>query len=306
MNNCFWFKHDRNLVDDPRLSVAIDLYGCDAYAAYCIVLEKLISTETGEMEYKFLLSISRKYAVKREALEYIIKESGLLSFDEATLIVSSEDIKETIENERLKSEKQKERIAKRWQEKKEVGNTTVMPRYEKEDTTVIPRYNHGNTKQSRAEQSKEEQIRKDTSNDVITREKTDFEKFEILEKKPTNLEAVANTTTFPPTPFPTDVDAEIYRSWLNDWRSNESLKKNVHAESGIIMNDEQIENAIEQFIDLCQSSGEIHKTRKECRRHFTFWVLKKAKELTSKKLTTGEHNLIASQVKLDFSHLRGK
>lgn len=306
MNNCFWFKHDRNLVDDPRLSVAIDLYGCDAYAAYCIVLEKLISTETGEMEYKFLLSISRKYAVKREALEYIIKESGLLSFDEATLIVSSEDIKETIENERLKSEKQKERIAKRWQEKKEVGNTTVMPRYEKEDTTVIPRYNHGNTKQSRAEQSKEEQIRKDTSNDVITREKNDFEKFEILGKNPTNLEAVANTTTFPPTPFPKQVNADNYTTWLNDPIYFESLKRNVKSETGVLLENEQIETAIERFIDYCQSTEEVHQTRKDCRRHFGNWLPKKLKELTSKKLTTGEHNLIASQVKLDFSHLRGK
>ena len=292
-------------MDDPRLSVAIDLYGCDAYAAYCIVLEKLISTETGEMEYKFLLSISRKYAVKSEALEYIIKESGLLSFDESTSIVSSADIKETIENEKVKSQKQKDKIAKRWQEKKEVGNTTVIPRYENEDTTVIPRYNHGNTEQSRAEQSKEEQNRTDTSIDVITRE-NDFEKIEILEEKPTNLEAVANTTAYPPTPFPKQVSADNYNTWLTDQIYFESLKRNVKSETGVLLEDEQIETAIERFIDYCQSTEEVHQTRKDCRRHFGNWLPKKVKELTSKKLTTGEHNLIASQVQLDFSHLRGK
>ena len=305
MNNCFWFKHDRNLVDDPRLSVAIDLHGCDAYAAYCIVLEKLISTETGEMEYKFLLSISRKYAVKLEALEYIIKESGLLSFDESTLIVSSAEIKETIENEKVKSQKQKDKIAKRWQEKKEVSNTTVIPRYENEDTTVLPRYNHGNTEQSKAEQSKEEQNRTDTSYDVITRE-SDFEKVEILETKPTNLKAVPSTTTFPPTPLPKQVNADNYNTWLKDVIYYESLKRNVKSETGVLLDDEQIETAIERFIDYCQSTEEVHQTRKDCRRHFGNWLPKKVKELTLKKLTTGEHNLSASQVRLDFSHLRGK
>ena len=174
-------------------------------------------------------------------------------------------------------------------------------------TQTKPKPNKTKPKPNRIELNGIEQNRiEQTSNkfDVLnTREKNEFEKIEFVENTQTNFEAVTKTTAYPPTPFP---DADLWRSWLNDYKSNEALKLNVYNQTGHHMTDEQIANGVEMFITHCQSVEENHQTRKECRKHFGYWVIKNAKELTKKQLTTGEHNLIAIATELDFSHLRGK
>lgn len=321
-----WFRHDIGLIDINELNEAIDKYGFAAYGMYCFVLEQL--TKAGEpVKLQAIVSNARKYNAAKDELMDICINYGLFEFDEETQTISCDWL-----NESLEEQKRKSKIA--IENGKRGGRPPLKPTANPKETQQEPNRNPVETqsvifanptgtrsepsskpnetelKPNRIELNRIEQNRIESkgieSDSEITREKNDFEKFEILEKKPTNLEAVANTTTFPPTPFPKVVNADNYTNWLNDPIYFESLKRNVKSETGVLLENEQIETAIERFIDYCQSTEEIHQTRKDCRRHFGNWLPKKVKELTSKKLTTGEHNLIASQVKLDFSHLRGK
>lgn len=300
-----WFKFETSLKDDIKLSRAIDEYGIAALGAYTVIISILTEAENEPVFLKDLEFFSKKYSINRKLLHSILFDFSLFfieKVDEKNKKIRCFWLEESLEKQKAKALILRENGTKggRPKENQKV-NQTETKRLTKDEP------NEKTKSEPNRIRNRIDNTSLDKSTDVlVTREKNALEAVKILEEKPANLEAVANTTTYPPTPFPTDVDADLYRSWLNDWKSNESLKKNVRSESGIIMTDEQIENAIEQFIELCQSSGEIHQNRKDCRRHFTFWVLKKAKELTSKKLTTGEHNLIASEIKLDFSHLRGK
>ena len=315
-----WYRHEIGLIDTSELNEAIDKYGFSAYGMYCFVLEQLAKSQE-PVKLQSIVSNARKYNGSKEELADICVNYGLFEFDKETQTVSCAWLNEVLEEQRRKA-----KIAS--DNGKRGGRPPSKPTSNQTETQSKPNGNPVETqsvffanpvetqsepsskpnetqlKPNRIELNRIEQNGIELSDN--TREKNEFETVEILEEKPTNLEAVAKTTTYPPTPFPKQVNSDNYTAWLTDPIYFESLKRNVKSETGVLLTDEQIETAIERFIDYCQSTEEVHQTRKDCRRHFGNWIPKKVKELTSKKLTTGEHNLLAAVQRVDLSHLEGK
>lgn len=301
-----WFKFDTCLKDDIKLSRAIDEHGIAALGAYTVIISILTEAENEPVFLKDLEFFSKKYSINRKLLHSILFDFSLFfieKVDEKNQKIRCFWLEESLEKQKAKALILRENGAKggRPKENQKV-NQTETKRLTKDEPNEKTK-SEPNRIRNRI---RIDNTSLDKSTDVLIARESDFEKIEIVEAKPTNLEAVTNTTTFPPTPLPKQVNAANYTMWLTDSIYYESLKRNVKSETGVLLEDEQIETAIERFIDYCQSTEEVHQTRKDCRRHFGNWLPKKVKELTSKKLTTGEHNLIASQVRLDFSHLRGK
>lgn len=303
-----WYRHEIGLIDTSELNEAIDKYGFAAYGMYCFVLEQLTKAQE-PVKLQSITSNARKYNGSKEELTDICTNYGLFEFDKETQTISCAWLNELLEEQRRKAKiandngKRGGRPPSKPTENPIETQSVFFTNPTETQSEPSSKPNKTELKPNRIEENRIEQNGIELIDN--TRE-NDFEKIEILETKPTNLEAVTNTTTYPPTPLPKQVNADNYNNWLIDPIYYESLKRNVKSETGVLLEDDQIETAIERFIDYCQSTEEVHQTRKDCRRHFGNWLPKKVKELTSKKLTTGEHNLIASQVRLDFSHLRGK
>ena len=301
-----WFKFETCLKDDIKLSRAIDEHGIAALGAYTVIISILTEAENEPVFVKDLEFLCKKYSISKKLLHSILFDFSLFfieKVDEKNQKIRCFWLEESLEKQKAKALIFRENGAKggRPKENQKV-NQTETKRLTKDEPNEKTK-SEPNRIRNRI---RIDNTSLDKSTDVLVTRETDFEKVEILETKPTNLEATANTTTYPPTPLPKQVNSDNYTTWLKDPIYYESLKRNVKSETGVLLEDDQIETAIERFIDYCQSPEEVHQTRKDCRRHFGNWLPKKVKELTSKKLTTGEHNLIASQVQLDFSHLRGK
>jgi hypothetical protein len=164
--DAFYFPHDSNAKDDPKLTLVIDHLGLEGYGIYFVLIEVL--RDQNEYKYPILLlpSLARKYATTHEKIKAVVYNYQLFEVDEI-YFKSLSLIERMIPLEKNRQQR-KDAIAARWNKQKSIlpnydRNTTVSQPNNETSTTVI---------QSRVEERREEENRKEKSKvENITPEK---------------------------------------------------------------------------------------------------------------------------------------
>jgi len=169
-----WFRHEAGLVDSLAITEAIDENGIAAYAAYCIILERLTLEPEKAATLKSLLSLSRKYGIKRQVINNVVLNYNLFHYDKETDMVFCAELNESLE--------QQERISERYRDNGRKGGkppkeTKTEPNDNQTETKHEPNDNQNETKHepNRIELNRIEENRIDTntlvvqqSNDTLT------------------------------------------------------------------------------------------------------------------------------------------
>ena len=223
-----WFKFETCLKDDIKLSRAIDEHGIAALGAYTVIISILTEAENEPVFVKDLEFFSKKYSINRKLLHSILFDFSLFfieKVDEKNQKIRCFWLEESLEKQKAKALILRENGAKggRPKENQKV-NQTETKRLTKDEPNEKTK-SEPNRIRNRI---RIDNTSLDKSTDVLVTRENDFEKIEILEAKPTNLEAVTKTTTYPPTPFPKQVNAGNYNTWLKDPIYFEIARKRIN------------------------------------------------------------------------------
>ena len=182
-----WFRHEAGLVDSLAITEAIDENGIAAYAAYCIILERLTLEPEKAATLKSLLSLSRKYGIDRQVINNVVLNYNLFHYDKETDMVFCAELNESLE--------QQERISERYRDNGRKGGkppkeTKEEPNLNQTETKTEPNDNQNVTKPepnrielNRIEENRTEQsIKHSIDLNLSQEEKKEKEKKEVPSK----------------------------------------------------------------------------------------------------------------------------
>lgn len=91
--SAFWFKHDSNAKDDPKVSLLIDQLGLEGYGAFWMLLETLREQPGYIYPVKLLPTLARKYMITTEKLKTVVYNYALFTVKEDNIFYSEGLIK---------------------------------------------------------------------------------------------------------------------------------------------------------------------------------------------------------------------
>ena len=146
--DAFWFPHDSNAKDDPKISSVIDQLGLEGYGIYWIFVETLRDQPGYRYPLALIPVLARKYNSTAEKCRVVVGNYGLFVIDEGEFFLSPSLCR---------------RMGK-WDEKCELQRLKGLKSGENrrlqalKRTTVQPQFDHGSTAVE-LEQSKQQQTR---------------------------------------------------------------------------------------------------------------------------------------------------
>jgi hypothetical protein len=155
--DAYYFPHDSNAKDDPKLTLVIDQLGLEGYGIFFILIELLREQPEYKYPLQLLPSLARKYATTHEKIKTVVYNYNLFEIDEV-YFKSLSLIRRMIPLEKNR-EQRKEAVNARWE--KERQRKLSIQQNNDIDTTVSQPNNGTNTTviQSKVEESREEEIR---------------------------------------------------------------------------------------------------------------------------------------------------
>jgi uncharacterized phage protein (TIGR02220 family) len=82
IKDAFWFKHDSNAKDDPKITLLIDQLGIQGYGIYWVLIETLRDQPTYSYPLNLISSIARKYNAEADVVKAVIDNYGLFETDD--------------------------------------------------------------------------------------------------------------------------------------------------------------------------------------------------------------------------------
>ena len=90
MSENYWFSHDFNAKDDPKIMLLIDELGMEGYGIYWVLIETLRGCP--EVQYRYPLrlipSLARKYATTSPKVETVVRNYGLFIIENGEFFLS--------------------------------------------------------------------------------------------------------------------------------------------------------------------------------------------------------------------------
>lgn len=90
MSENYWFSHDFNAKDDPKIMLLIDELGMEGYGIYWVLIETLRGCPEAQYRYPLRLipSLARKYATTTPKVETVIRNYGLFIIENEEFFLS--------------------------------------------------------------------------------------------------------------------------------------------------------------------------------------------------------------------------
>lgn len=173
----YYFSHDCNAQDDPKIMALTDDLKMEGYGAYWSLIEKLRQDENYKLPLSVISSFSKRWRINKDKLDAIITSYGLFSCDEN--LFWSESL---IRRMSLRSEKGKKGAEARW------GIANAMPKNANASPSNALKESKGNESKGNEKKVKERKEDKPpAATKILFRDSTffDLEKFktEFVETK---------------------------------------------------------------------------------------------------------------------------
>ena len=90
MSENYWFSHDFNAKDDPKIMLLIDELGMEGYGIYWVLIETLRGCPEAQYRYPLRLipSLARKYATTSPKVETVVRNYGLFIIENGEFFLS--------------------------------------------------------------------------------------------------------------------------------------------------------------------------------------------------------------------------
>lgn len=90
MSENYWFSHDFNAKDDPKIMLLVDELGMEGYGIYWVLIETLRGCPEARYRYPLRLipSLARKYATTTPKVETVIRNYGLFVIENKKFFLS--------------------------------------------------------------------------------------------------------------------------------------------------------------------------------------------------------------------------
>jgi len=90
MSENYWFMHDFNAKDDPKIMLLIDELGMEGYGIYWVLIETLRGCPEAQYRYPLRLipSLARKYATTSPKVETVVRNYGLFIIENEEFFLS--------------------------------------------------------------------------------------------------------------------------------------------------------------------------------------------------------------------------
>jgi hypothetical protein len=107
--DAYYFSHDCNAQEDPKIMVLIDKYKMTGYGVYWALIEKLRQEADYKLPLTIIPSLAKRFKVKTDILNDIVRSFGLFSYDENMFYSES-----LIRRMSLRAEKARNSANARW------------------------------------------------------------------------------------------------------------------------------------------------------------------------------------------------
>lgn len=149
MKETFYFQHDYNARHDPKLLNIRAKYGLAGIGAFWCLIETLYE-QGGKVSVKNIVGITNDLQAESEMIESIINDFDLFQVNGE--FIQSNSVTKRIEERKSKSESQKAKVQKRWnnsknQDNNKFGTNSVLPN----KNSVLP----NNTNKGKEKKEKE-------------------------------------------------------------------------------------------------------------------------------------------------------
>ncbi len=154
--DAFYFPHDSNAKDDPKVVMMIEQIGLESYGIFWVLVEILRDQPDFKYPVALIPAVARRYNTTSEKVKAVIMNYGLFQTDDDEFFFS-----QSLNNRMIPLMKKKEQgrlaVQKRWDKQRQLsgnkdGNTDVLPTYNGTNTDLIPK---------RREEKRREEIRKE-------------------------------------------------------------------------------------------------------------------------------------------------
>lgn len=90
MSENYWFSHDFNAKDDPKIMLLIDELGMEGYGIYWVLIETLRGCPEAQYRYPLRLipSLARKYATTSPKVETVVRNYSLFIIENEEFFLS--------------------------------------------------------------------------------------------------------------------------------------------------------------------------------------------------------------------------
>lgn len=149
--DAYYFPHDSNAKDDPKITLLIDQLGLEGYGIFWVLIETLRDQPDYKYPLKLLPSLARKFATTHEKIKAVVSCYDLFEIENDLFFFSVSLIERMLPLEKIR-EQRKAAVKSRWKKSKQ-------KELKENDTTVIRPYNDSNTGviQRREEEKREEE-----------------------------------------------------------------------------------------------------------------------------------------------------
>jgi len=88
MHKAYWFTHDCNAKDDPKIMILIDELGLEGYGVYWVLIETLREQKDYKYPIKLLGSLARKYNTSLQKMEVVVLNYTLFEIENNEFFIS--------------------------------------------------------------------------------------------------------------------------------------------------------------------------------------------------------------------------
>lgn len=156
----YYFSHDANAKDDPKIVQVVDDLGLEGYGIFWVLVETLRNQPTYRYPLKLIPSLARKYNSTSAKIEVVVKNYGLFQIENEEFFSLS--LNKRMELKEAKSLKARESANERWKRLQSERNAIALQTHTENDANAMRTECEGNAiKESKGNESKisyEEQI----------------------------------------------------------------------------------------------------------------------------------------------------
>lgn len=150
--DAYYFSHDCDAKDDPKIVMLIEELGLEAYGIYWIVIETLRQQPTYSYPIALLPALARRFNTTAEKVKAVVGRYGLFVIDDQEFF--SESLNRRMGVMQAKIEQRRDAANKRWGNKIEKKNALVMLTHSESNANVMRPHSECNEKERKGKESK--------------------------------------------------------------------------------------------------------------------------------------------------------
>lgn len=137
IKDAFWFPHDSNAKDDPKIVLAIEQMGLEAYGIFWMLIETLRDQAGYKYPMKNIPALARRYNTTAEKVKAVVCGYDLFQLDGDTFFYSQSLIRrmKPLEDRRIQAS-EAGKISAQKRKQLNGSSTTVQQTFNKRSTSI--------------------------------------------------------------------------------------------------------------------------------------------------------------------------